>query len=627
MCNAADLHSKTASQVVQEPALPTNHYATAGTSASATSRNTPAPQGYFHSCSPNCCHGHPRELLIPLNQFDDTEQTNDVGLQELHRRPTNGERPLRVEETVSFPSGRTPSSFRPLVVAPGKRSEPPEELRRRSQNEMESRSPQLPVDRDSRVGRNLATSFSVQVIEADDEEDDIPKLSPSALVLGGSDATAPETTPEPETLRPEMNHCSSLSVRSMPSGRSASSQSMRNTTSRNSRMTSLYSGRMSEFSRQSSGPEGPTPAMHLCQLALESRHVIDSVGLAAQSGEKVILFGSTRWDADTDQRRSQEDTRGEGEIEGPLIEAEFEDKFLEHSAAGGEHGLKDQLSRLGVGIACKKARKPDMPNQDNIFYCRAGDITICGIADGHGESGHWASHWVARFAIRLMLLEIGAQAEEGSRRPCHLSDTVLARNFNISHEALKHRAEIDDFDVFLSGTTLSICVVDHSNREVMAAWVGDSRCVLSTAGLSLPRDVQDLTKDHKPQDIEERRRIYERGGQIADGRVWLKGKDSPGLAMSRSLGDMCAHTCGVIHMPHTRRIPPPEDSEPRLLLCCSDGVWEFMDGAEAVDLVAKMGIERVSEATEALAAQAREVWLREEKGVFTDDISVVAVWF
>ena len=40
--------------------------------------------------------------------------------------------------------------------------------------------------------------------------------------------------------------------------------------------------------------------------------------------------------------------------------------------------------------------------------------------------------------------------------------------------------------------------------------------------------------------------IYGKSGPM---RVWLKDKDVPGLAMSRSLGDYLAHSAGVTHVP------------------------------------------------------------------------------
>ena len=69
-----------------------------------------------------------------------------------------------------------------------------------------------------------------------------------------------------------------------------------------------------------------------------------------------------------------------------------------------------------------------------------------------------------------------------------------------------------------------------------------------------------LTRDHKPDDPDEKERILGRGGRIdcykgrmgedvGPARVWLKKEAFPGLAMSRSIGDACAHSVGVIAAP------------------------------------------------------------------------------
>ena len=57
-------------------------------------------------------------------------------------------------------------------------------------------------------------------------------------------------------------------------------------------------------------------------------------------------------------------------------------------------------------------------------------------------------------------------------------------------------------------------------------------------------------------------------------RVWLKEEQIPGLAMSRSLGDLMAVRAGVIPDPEIRA--HELSTEDKILILASDGVWEFL---------------------------------------------------
>lgn len=246
-----------------------------------------------------------------------------------------------------------------------------------------------------------------------------------------------------------------------------------------------------------------------------------------------------------------------------------------------------------------------------------GNITICGVADGHGPDGHWASHWCARYVLKLVVSEV-------STAGCPPGDEALTKIFDLAHQALVCRSEQDRFDLNMSGTTLSVCVIDHSKKYVVSAWAGDSRCAIGKPG---GVKGQSLTNDHKPQDKEERARIRASGGEVVrlendiPHRVFVKGGEVPGLAMSRAVGDCIAHSVGVIHVPGIVRVR----LEDHFVLCCSDGVWEFIESDEGAQIVSKMGKEKVIEATEALTKESRNRWLKEEE-YMTDDISGICVY-
>ena len=89
--------------------------------------------------------------------------------------------------------------------------------------------------------------------------------------------------------------------------------------------------------------------------------------------------------------------------------------------------------------------------------------------------------------------------------------------------------------------------------------VGDSRAVLGRLIDNEWKHI-DLSRDHKPDDREENKRIISKGGRVepfrdesgmflGPSRVWLFHDDVPGLAMSRSFADQVAASVGVIAIP------------------------------------------------------------------------------
>lgn len=334
-----------------------------------------------------------------------------------------------------------------------------------------------------------------------------------------------------------------------------------------------------------------------------------------------------------------------GETVPKIIEQEFEQKKLLSSHDEADPAaLRENLASLGVGLVCRKAKKPGVPNQDNIMFCRTHEYTVCGVADGHGEFGHWASHWVARFAMSFILSEI-------TPKKVLPTDEDLQRLFNVVHEALKQVSMFGvwnsdkeegtgegTFDLALSGSTLSLFFAQRSTRKAVSAWVGDSRCVLFHSGkpvedvdgeapMCSKLSVQSITADHNPRDVGERQRMFSMGGNIAGGRVQTGGGGTAdsGLAMTRALGDLTLHSFGVIHKPGIRRMTIGSEDQGPCVLCCSDGVWEFLSNDEAARFIGDGGPKAVSEATEELVAEARTKWLEQEEEE-TDDLSAVVVW-
>jgi len=144
----------------------------------------------------------------------------------------------------------------------------------------------------------------------------------------------------------------------------------------------------------------------------------------------------------------------------------------------------------------------------------------------------------------------------------------------------------ESFSAELSGTTLTTAFVQGD--QLYTANVGDSRIILVSVEDDASKgqySVKQLTADHKPEDVEESKRIFAAGGRIAQAkdnkgnmigplRVYNKKLLNPGLAMSRSLGDHYAHTLGCSCEPDISEYIL--DAKDKIIILASDGVWEHL---------------------------------------------------
>jgi serine/threonine protein phosphatase PrpC len=148
--------------------------------------------------------------------------------------------------------------------------------------------------------------------------------------------------------------------------------------------------------------------------------------------------------------------------------------------------------------------------------------------------------------------------------------------------------------------------------------------------------VLQLTVDHKPELVEEKKRIVSSGGRVdmvhGCGRVYLATEDVPGLAMSRSLGDYVAHDAGVSSTPDIydydlTGLPgvAPVRSGDFLrvsLLVATDGVFDVMSNEDAV-ATALQHWEKPGAAVDEILAVTDTTW--RTKWNVVDDTSVCVV--
>ena len=262
-----------------------------------------------------------------------------------------------------------------------------------------------------------------------------------------------------------------------------------------------------------------------------------------------------------------------------------------------------------------------------------------GVCDGHGFFGHEVSGFIKE------------------NLPMDLNHLIKKQNLNILKDDLsstikqiflsENRALLRNkqIDSDLSGST---CIsVIYTPEKLIIANIGDSRAVL---GKYVEREndndkkrndkfkwvAKNLSRDHKPIIPEEAERIIKKGGRIRpmrdeDGeyigplRVYLKNKNMPGLAMTRSFGDVFGAKAGIISEPEVTEYFFKE--EDKFLILASDGLFEFMGSQEIIDIVKNYYAKNdIVGCCEYLYKESTRKWLKEEEDV-VDDITIILVFF
>lgn len=328
----------------------------------------------------------------------------------------------------------------------------------------------------------------------------------------------------------------------------------------------------------------------------------------------------------------------------------YADKTVEAS------GDSISASDVEIGYACKKGLKPVSPNQDSFFITEFDDIAIYGVFDGHGRIGHDVSQFIKENLPKFLIKHPGFRSNPEQA----LTDAFLQTQDTLE----KMQKEGHPIDASSSGSTGTVAIHNKTDNVLWLAHVGDSRAVLGTVNQNgvytmspsqrarkestkkTKSDLyaEELTQDHKPELEHEKQRIIAKGGQVhkplfdINYRVYVANQPYPGLAMSRALGDLIGYRqAGISAEPEIKKrhldvryganSKRMENSPDRFMLLCSDGVWEFINSQEAVDMCNKFAPSEAMDAAEFLAQESWDRWIRMEHGQVVDDITALVVWF
>ena len=295
--------------------------------------------------------------------------------------------------------------------------------------------------------------------------------------------------------------------------------------------------------------------------------------------------------------------------------------------------IKEILPYTHVGF---DGEEPKENNQDNYFiyknFMNKKKYIYMSVCDGHGVEGHFVSDFIKEIlpydmSENLKFFNILTDNEKEKEK---IFD-VIKETFINANEKLVSNEEINSL---FSGST---CVsVIYTPEKLIVPNIGDSRAVL---GRLINKETNEykaieLSRDHKPTEKDEEKRILENDGRIQpfieDGefvgpqRVWIKEDEVPGLAMTRSFGDRMAATVGVISEPEIKEyIFNPND---KFMIIASDGIWEFISSQECINIIKEFyNNNDIKGCCEFLYQESSKRWLKEEEVI--DDTTMIIVFF
>ncbi|XP_055819265.1 probable protein phosphatase 2C 14 [Solanum dulcamara] len=211
----------------------------------------------------------------------------------------------------------------------------------------------------------------------------------------------------------------------------------------------------------------------------------------------------------------------------------------------------------GVALFCRKGKKTLMEDTHNIISTSYPKRGFFGVYDGHG--GRKAAEYVAE-NLHSYLFEMLDNGSTMTRQKA-----IEAAYIKTDHHFLKQGLG--------SGACCVTALIE--GKEIIISNLGDCRAVLCRNGVA-----EALTREHRAEREDERKRIEDKGGyvELHKGAWRVHGV----LSVSRSIGD--AHLKDWVPAePDTKTLTLTPDME--YLVLASDGLWDQVGNQEAIDLL------------------------------------------
>ncbi|XP_039118049.1 probable protein phosphatase 2C 27 isoform X1 [Dioscorea cayenensis subsp. rotundata] len=202
----------------------------------------------------------------------------------------------------------------------------------------------------------------------------------------------------------------------------------------------------------------------------------------------------------------------------------------------------------------------DLAKKFGSCYLGGDVVSFYGVFDGHG--GKSAAQFVRDNLPRVIV--------EDADFPLELEKVVTRSFVQTDTETYSRQSTLS------SGTTALTAMI--FGRSLLVANAGDCRAVLSRLGMAI-----EMSKDHRPCCLKERKRIESLGGYVDDG--YLNGQ----LGVTRALGDWHLEGMKTIGEPGGPLSAEPElklitlNKDDEFLIIGSDGLWDVFSNQNAVD--------------------------------------------
>lgn len=262
----------------------------------------------------------------------------------------------------------------------------------------------------------------------------------------------------------------------------------------------------------------------------------------------------------------------------------------EQPVSGG--GISEN-GKFSYGYASSPGKRSSMEDfyETRIDGVDGETVGLFGVFDGHG--GARAAEYVKQHLFSNLI-----------KHPKFISDTKSAIADAYSHtdsEFLKS----DNSQNRDAGSTASTAIL--VGDRLLVANVGDSRAVICRGGEAIA-----VSRDHKPDQSDERQRIEDAGGFVMWAGTWRVGGV---LAVSRAFGDKLLKQY-VVADPEIQE--EKVDSSLEFLILASDGLWDVVSNEEAVAMV-----KPIQDSEEAAKRLMQEAYQRGS----ADNITCVVVRF